>query len=187
MVQIKTVEREGYPSAQLSFDEVKEHRVTQPVRGHFKRANVAPARVLREFKRRPQRDQRRPGHYGGDFPKGGIRHRDRNLQGEGLSRGGEAVPLCGRSCDPRIDVPPPSRIDRGELFSLSRLEEQGNAGAYGKRAGDRGGVRESIDVRPEENLVFVKGSVPGSEKGLVLIHKAKRGKVKKQAEPAKKK
>lgn len=46
---------------------------------------------------------------------------------------------------------------------------------------------EIVDVRAEENLVFVKGSIPGSENGLVLIHKAKRGKVKKQAEPAKKK
>jgi len=49
VVQIKTKEKEGYASAQLSFDEVKESRVNSPIRGHFKKANVSPSRVLREF------------------------------------------------------------------------------------------------------------------------------------------
>lgn len=186
VVQIKTVEREGYPSAQLSFGEVKEHRVTQPVRGHFKRANVAPARVLREFK----------GDLNGIsvgqvitaeiFQKGEFVTVTGTSKGKGFQgvmkrhhyRGGPAT--HGSMFHRR-----PGSIGASS-FPSRVWKNKGMPGHMGSERVTAEGL-EIVDVRAEENLVFVKGSVPGSEKGLVLIHKAKRGKVKKQAEPAKKK
>jgi large subunit ribosomal protein L3 len=50
VVQRKTAEHEGYDAVQLGFGAVREKRVTQPARGHFKRAGVEPTKVLREFR-----------------------------------------------------------------------------------------------------------------------------------------
>ncbi len=186
VVQVKTVEREGYPAAQLSFDEVKEHRVTNPLRGHFKRANVSPARVLREFQ----------GDLSGlsvgqvitaeIFQKGEFVNVTGTSKGKGFQgvmkrhhyRGGPAT--HGSMFHRR-----PGSIGASS-FPSRVWKNKGMPGHMGNEKVTTEGL-EVVEIRPEENLVFVKGSIPGSPKGLVLIHKAKRGKVKKKAEPAKKK
>ena len=48
--QKKTEEIDGYTAVQLGFEKQKEHRVTKPLKGHFKKADVAPMKLLREFR-----------------------------------------------------------------------------------------------------------------------------------------
>ena len=50
VTQVKTVENDGYHAYQLAFDEKKEKNTTNPLIGHFKKANAAPQRVVHEFK-----------------------------------------------------------------------------------------------------------------------------------------
>ena len=50
VVQIKTVERDGYEAVKLGFDETSEKRLTKPELGQFKKAGVKPQRVLKEFR-----------------------------------------------------------------------------------------------------------------------------------------
>ena len=50
VVQIKTVETDGYDAVQLGFGEVKEFKVNKPSKGHFSKANVKPTKHLREFR-----------------------------------------------------------------------------------------------------------------------------------------
>ncbi len=50
VVQIKTVERDGYAALKLGFDEAKEKALNKPELGQFKKAGVAPQRVLKEFR-----------------------------------------------------------------------------------------------------------------------------------------
>ena len=50
VVQIKTVETDGYNAVQLGFGEVKENKVNKPENGHFKKANVKAVKHLREFR-----------------------------------------------------------------------------------------------------------------------------------------
>ena len=50
VVQIKTVETDGYNAVQLGYGEVKEHKVNKPDAGHFAKANVKPTKHLREFR-----------------------------------------------------------------------------------------------------------------------------------------
>ncbi len=50
VVQIKTVERDGYQAVKLGFDEVSEKRLSKPELGQFKKAGVKPQRVLKEFR-----------------------------------------------------------------------------------------------------------------------------------------
>ena len=50
VVQKKTVDKEGYSSVQLGFEETKEKKLTKPELGHLKKAGVAPLKVLKEFR-----------------------------------------------------------------------------------------------------------------------------------------
>ena len=50
IVQIKTLERDGYTAIKLGFDETTEKRLTKPALGQFKKAGVAPQKVLKEFR-----------------------------------------------------------------------------------------------------------------------------------------
>src|SRR5688500_1861958 len=49
VTQVKTEEKDGYSSIQLGFDEAKEKNVTQPLKGHYAKANTTPKRKLVEF------------------------------------------------------------------------------------------------------------------------------------------
>ena len=50
VVQVKTVETDGYNAIQLGFGAVKEHKVNKPVKGHFAKAKITPMKHLREFR-----------------------------------------------------------------------------------------------------------------------------------------
>ncbi|MCI2161168.1 MAG: 50S ribosomal protein L3, partial [Oscillospiraceae bacterium] len=50
VAQKKTVENDGYQSVQLGYGEMKAQRLTKPMKGHFEKADVAPKKVLREFR-----------------------------------------------------------------------------------------------------------------------------------------
>ena len=50
VVMKKTLENDGYEAVQLGFGDVKVQRVNKPMMGHFKKADVAPKKTLREFK-----------------------------------------------------------------------------------------------------------------------------------------
>lgn len=50
VVQVKTVEKDGYKAVQLGFGGIKEKNVNKPMQGVFKKANVTPTRILREFR-----------------------------------------------------------------------------------------------------------------------------------------
>ena len=50
VTQVKTVDNDGYSAYQLAFDDKKEKNTNNPLKGHFKKANVDPKRILHEFK-----------------------------------------------------------------------------------------------------------------------------------------
>ena len=50
VVQVKTIEKDGYAAVKLGFDETSEKRLSKPALGQFKKAGVAPQKVLREFR-----------------------------------------------------------------------------------------------------------------------------------------
>ena len=55
VVQKKTNEKEGYTAIQLGFEEVKKvNRINKPLAGHFKKANIPPTRILKEFRVGPE-------------------------------------------------------------------------------------------------------------------------------------
>ena len=52
VTQIKTVEKDGYSSVQLAFTDTKESRLSKAEVGHLKKANIAPKKYLKEFKKK---------------------------------------------------------------------------------------------------------------------------------------
>ncbi|MBI3802905.1 MAG: 50S ribosomal protein L3 [Nitrospirae bacterium] len=186
VVQIKTAEKEGYQSAQLSFDEVKEHRINRPGRGHFKKADVTTARVLKEFKGDLN------GITLGQVIKADIFQKGEIVNVTGVSKGKGFQGVMKRFHYAGGPATHGSMFHRhpgsiGASSFPSRVwKNKGMPGHMGNEQVTTEGL-QIIEIRLDENLIFIKGAVPGSPKGLVLIRKSKKQKIKKQpAEAAKK-
>ena len=169
VVQIKTDENDGYNAVQLGYAEQKETRVTKPVLGHFRRANVKPHRILKEF-----RDME------GEYKEGDQINIEIFSPGErvniaGLSKGrgfAGVVKRHGFRGGPKT---------HGQS---NRHRAPGSIGqsAYPKRvfkgvkmAGRMGHKRttirnlEVVKVFPDRNLILIKGGVPGARNSIVEI------------------
>jgi large subunit ribosomal protein L3 len=170
VVQKKTAEKDGYEAVQLAFmEEKKNDRVTRAVAGHFKKANAQPHRFLREFRT-------------GEFEQGQVVTVDIFKKGElisvsGVSKGKGFAGVMKRH---KFAGGPGGH---GSMFN--RAPGSIGASAYPSRVwpgkklpGHMGSVNvtikniEIVDVRPDQNLLFVRGAVPGGDNGLVLIYKA---------------
>jgi large subunit ribosomal protein L3 len=181
VVQKKTTDKEGYNAVQIGFDEViKVQRINKPDAGHFKKADVTPTQVLREFKVTPEDleanevgavysvDIFEPGDFvdvtGTSKGKGfaGVVKRH-GFKGAPASRGSHEFFRHGGSIGQNMT---PGRTMKGK-----------------KMPGHMGSKKVTvqnlkiIDVRGDTNLLLVEGAVPGPAKGYVFIRRA----VKKQA------
>lgn len=170
VVQKKTEEKDGYNALQLGFGDVKVARVNKPMKGHFAKADVAPKKVLKEF-RLDDTDSLNVG----DIIKADV------------FAAGEKVDVCGTGKGKGYA----GAIKR---WNFGRLKEthgsgpvvrhQGSMGACSdpsrvfkgkKMAGHLGSERVTIQnldvvkVDAENNLIAVKGAVPGARGGIVVI------------------
>ncbi len=170
VVQKKTAEKDGYEAVQLAFEEMpKKDRVTKAIAGHFKKGNVQPHRILREFRT-------------GVFEQGQVVTVDIFKKGElisvsGVSKGKGFAGVMKRH---KFAGGPGGH---GSMFN--RAPGSIGASAYPSRVwpgkklpGHMGSANvtikniEIVDVRPDQNLLFVRGAVPGGENGFLLIYKA---------------
>jgi large subunit ribosomal protein L3 len=172
ITQIKTKETDGYRAVQLGFDEKKEKNITKPQAGHFKSSGVSPLRWLKEF---PVRENL-------ELKPGDVQTVDVFNQGEivkvsGLSKGKGftgVVKRWGFRGGPKTH----GQSDRlrapgsvGQSSSPSRVFKGIKMG--GRKGGKRISVLglKVIKVDPENNLLFVKGSVPGARNSYLEIRK----------------
>ncbi len=167
VVQKKERERDGYDSVQVGFDEIKkEKNVTKPMSGHFKKASIPPYRFLKEIKME--------GFDAGDEITVDIFSKGEKLSVTGTSKGkgfqgvmkrhnygggpGSHGSMFGRA---------PGSIGQGA--SPSRVWK--NVGMPGQMGNKNITVRniEIIDIRKEQNLILVKGAVPGAKGGYLIL------------------
>ncbi len=177
VVQKKDEARDGYNALQLGFGKQKNQRVNRPLRGHMAKAEKGSFRVLREF---------RVDDVSG-FEVG------QELTVTDFVKPGDLVDVTGTSKG-RGFAGVMKRWDfRGFSRTHGTHEYFRHGGAIGNRsypgkvfkgkrmAGHWGNERVSIqnlrvvEVRPEENLLLVKGAIPGSNGGLVLVRRAVKG------------
>lgn len=177
VVQKKEVGKDGYNALQLGFGTRKNQRVNRPLRGHMAKAEKGSFRVLREF-----RMDDVSGYEVGQ-----------ELKVADLVQPGDRVDVTGRSKG-RGFAGVMKRWDFGGFSRTHGTHEYfRHGGSIGNRsypgkvfkgkrmAGHWGDERVSIQnlrvvaVRPEENLLLVKGAVPGSNGGTVLVRRAVKG------------
>jgi len=175
VVQRKKRGHDGYEAVQVGFGEKKEKRCSKPLLNHFKKAGVAPARVLKEFVVEDDNALQPGDQIRTDIFKKGDR-----VDVSGLSKG------------------------RGFAGSVKRYHFGGGPGTHGSNfhrapgsigssadpsevvkgkrlPGHMGNVKvtvqnlEVMDVVPEKNLLVIKGAVPGANGGMIMVKHTVKG------------
>ncbi len=171
VVQKKTSDSDGYDAVQIGFGEARESRVTRPVKGHFARASVAPSSHLREF-----RGDTSDMELGSDVTVEIFSKGDRvSVSGTSKGKGFQGVIKRhhfkgGRATHGSMFHREPGGI--GSSAWPSRVwKNKRLPGHMGSQKVTTKGL-EVVDVRAEDNLILIKGAVPGSKGGLVIINKA---------------
>ncbi|CAB1256061.1 ribosomal protein L3 (BL3) [Ruminococcaceae bacterium BL-6] len=168
--QKKTVENDGYAAIQVGFGDLKANRVNKPQKGHFDKANAAPKRHLREF-RLDNTDSYQPG----DLIKADVFANGDRVDVTGTSKGKGYAGVIKR-------------------WNFQRLKESHGSGPVARHGGSNGacstpsrvfkGLKMAghmgseritvlnltvVKVDAENNLIAVKGAVPGPNGGTVVI------------------
>ena len=171
VVQVKTMERDGYVAAQIGFIEQKEHRMTKPVAMHFKKAGVPLCRELKEF----EMDEGEQLSVGDtvtvdifkDVKYVSVRGvtKGKGFQGVMKKWGMRGGPAGHGSHTKRRPGSVGARDLPGWIEKGKRMP--GHAGAVNRKALNLAVVQ----VRPDDNVILVKGSVPGPKFGIVYVTK----------------
>ena len=170
VVMKKTVETDGYEAVQLGFGDIKVQRVTKPLMGHFKKNDVAPKKTLKEFR----------------FDDINALNIGDTLTAD-IFAAGDKVDVIGTS---------KGKGTAGSIkrWGFARLKESHGTGPVARHAGSLGACSDPsrvykgkklaghlgservtiqnldvIKVDAENNLLAVKGAVPGPKGGIVLI------------------
>jgi large subunit ribosomal protein L3 len=171
VTEIRTSERDGYTALQLGFGTNKEKRFTKPVLGQFKKRNLPPSRHLREF-RIADVSAYTLGQTlnAAVFEKGEHVDVEGNTKGRGFAgiikrhgfKGGHAShgPTMGREPGSIGSSAYPSRVIKGKRLP-------GRMG--GKPLTSKNLLVAGVDT--EQNVVLVRGAIPGPTNGLVFILK----------------
>lgn len=175
VVQRKTSERDGYVSVQLGFQPKKIQRVNRPAKGHFARAGVEPTRYLREL-RDYQPDT--------DTVTVDIFAVGEKVDVTGTSKGHGMTGVMKRWGFAGGPASHGAHKVHRHPGSIGNRKTPGRV-FKGKKMGGRWGAErittqnlEVVDVLPEENLILVKGAIPGANGGLVVVRQTSRKVVK---------
>jgi len=172
VIQRKDNDKEGYSAVQLGFEDQKEQRLNKPDLGHFKKAGVDAKRVLKEF-RVDDPEEVAVGDVVNASAFEEVNYVDIVATGKGRGCQG-VVKRYGFSG---------GRASHGgdwtrRTGSIGMCEFPGRVFKGKKMPGQMGNKRVTtqnlkiIQVRPEENLILVKGSIPGANGGIVVIKEA---------------
>ena len=158
VTQVKSIEKDGYDSVQVGFNEVSLKHLNKPMKGHFDKQSVTPMRVLAEFNKVPNFDYK-PGQ----------------VFNVGLFKEGDYVTVSGKS---------KGRGFSGTIKRYSFSQHVGSIGAAsdpsrvfpGKKMPGRHGNKkvsvkslEVIKVDEGNNQLLLKGGIPGARNGIVII------------------
>ena len=172
VLQLKTIENDGYEAVQLGFDDLREVLSNRPAKGHVAKANATPKRFIREFNNVELSEYEVGQEITVDvFKAGDIVDVTGTSKGKGFQG---AIKRHGQSRGPmahgsRYHRRPgsmggasfPSRVFKGKALP-------------GQMGGDRITIQnlEVVKVDAERNVILIKGNVPGSKKSLVEIKTA---------------
>jgi large subunit ribosomal protein L3 len=167
---IRRAERDGYDAVQVAFGEVREKRLQKARLGHLKKAGVGPLGHLAEFRGEADEELK----IGAELKVGEVFERGQRIKVSGTSKGKgfqgtikrhnfSRGPVSHGSHNVRAPGSIGASADPARVFKGIRGPGQmGN-----ERVTQRG--LEVVEVRDDENLLLVRGSVPGPKGGVVEI------------------
>ncbi|WP_326717161.1 50S ribosomal protein L3 [Vagococcus jeotgali] len=172
VLQVKTIETDGYEAVQFGFDDKREILSNKPAKGHVAKANTAPKRFIREF------DDVELGEYevgqeikvdvfqAGDIVDVTGTSKGHGFQGAIKRHGQSRGPMSHGSRYHRRPGSMGAASDPSRVFKGKKLA--------GRMGGDRVTVQnlEVVRVDTDKNVILVKGNVPGAKKSLVEIKTA---------------
>ena len=170
--QVKTEETDGYNSIQLGFGAIKESKVNKPERGHFTKANIAPARYLREIRVDSIEDVKVGDELKADIFMAGDKI---DIQGTSKGKGFQGVikrhgqhrgPMGHGSMYHRRPGSMGSTSTPGRVFKGKKLP--GHMGAETVTIQNL----EVVAVDLDKNVILVKGSVPGVNGAILKIRQS---------------
>ena len=182
VVQCKTVEHDGYRAVQLGFDEQKEHRLTKPQNGHFKKHHAKPVKRVREFR---------------DFS---LEVKPGDQVGVDVFAPGDYVDVIGVTKGRGFEGVVKRHHFRGGDMTHGAKGWHRRGGAIGQRLfpgtvmrghrmpGHMGQVRRTVQnlriaqVLPKDHILLISGAIPGANGDYVVVRESKKN-PKKAASP----
>ena len=169
VTQVKTVDNDGYSAVQVGFGDIREKLLNKPQKGHFAKAGVAAKRFVREFRFEDAetytvgQEIKADVFAAGDKIDATAKSKGKGFQGAIKRHGQSRGPMTHGSKYHRHAGSNGSATTPGRVFKGKKM------------AGHMGAVRitvqnlEVVRVDAEQNLILVKGAVPGPKKSLVMI------------------
>ncbi len=182
VLQVKTVETDGYSAVQLGFGDVKAHRATKPQIGHSAKANVQPKRFVREVRLEDDPAGVEAGQTLTVDVFDGIEVIDviGTTKGKGFAGGMKRYGFKGQLASHGVER---KHRSPGSIGGHANNAGKGGSIKKGKHmAGQMGNVRctaknhKLIGVDKENNLLLVKGSIPGANGGFLYVTASKSAK-----------
>ena len=173
VVQIKTVDSDGYQAVKLGFGEVKESKLTKPKKGEFKKANVTPKKHLREFRLEEITVNV------GDEIKADVFAQGEKVDITGTTKGKGFQGVIKRHGQHRGPMGHGSMYHR-RPGSMGATSTPGRVFKGKKLPGHMGRVTITIQnldvvrVDMDKNVLLIKGSVPGAKGAILKIKSAVR-------------
>ncbi|CAN5246206.1 50S ribosomal protein L3 [soil metagenome] len=172
VTQVKTIEKDGYSSLQIAFDEKKEKNTSKSMLGHFKKANTTPKRKLAEFD-----------SFTEEKNTGDVLTVDLFIEGElvdvsGISKGKGFQGVVKRHGFAGVGGQTHGQHDRQRApGSLGNSSYASRVVPGMRMAGRTGGNTVKVQnltilkIMPEKNLLIIKGSIAGAKGSYVMIQK----------------
>jgi large subunit ribosomal protein L3 len=172
VTQVKTVENDGYSAVQVGFVDKREKLTTKPMKGHFDKAGTAPKRFVREFKLDDAENYTIGQEIKADvFAVGDMVDATAISKGKGYQG---AIKRHGQHTGPKTHG---SKYHR-HAGSNGMASDPAKVMKGKKMPGHMGHVQvtvqnlEIVRIDAEDNVILVKGSVPGPKKALVTLKTA---------------
>ncbi|CVI72841.1 50S ribosomal protein L3 [Clostridiales bacterium CHKCI001] len=169
VTQVKTVENDGYSAVQVGFVDKREKLVNKPVKGHFDKAGVSYKRFVREFRLEDAENYNVKDEIKVDVFAAGDK-----IDATAISKGKGFQGAIKRHGQSRGPMAHGSKFHR-HAGSNGSATSPGKVFKGKKMPGRMGGVKvtiqnlEVVRVDADNNLLLIKGAVPGSKKCLVTV------------------
>jgi large subunit ribosomal protein L3 len=169
--QIKTKERDGYSAIQVAYGSQKESRLSKALLGHYTKSNIKPAKGQHEFR---VKDLSEDMSVGTDIKVDHFKAGEHvDIVGKSLGKGFQGG--VKRHHFTMQDATHGNSISHRAIGSTGQCQDPGRVFKGKKMPGQLGNVQRTIQnliivkIMPDENIMLVKGSIPGHKGSVVII------------------